>query len=69
MKLKELPVKYSLKNMKFINPKTGNICYWDSHKNHKDNSFIWYKLDPNDMMVYPLIMDNIFDALELEIVQ
>ena len=65
-KIKDLPPGTSLGGIAFKHPQTGATCYWRSQW----SLGIWYNQVPDRAtQVYPLFLEKLTDALELELVE
>lgn len=63
MKIKNLPQNKPLEGVAFRHPETGEKCYWRSQW----QKGVWFKKNPKDEQVHPLFLDELSDALELEV--
>ena len=69
-RIKDLPPNQPLGGVRFNHPQTGAICIWHSQWGYKEGKAgVWYKTDEKSSQVYPLALDKLEDALELEVVQ
>jgi len=65
MKIKDL--KGSLSGIKFLHPKTGEVCIWKSQWSYPEGKAgVWYKKDASTQ-IYPLCLDKLTEALEFEV--
>lgn len=68
-KIKDLPPGISLGGIKFRDPKTKTVGYWESQWGYPDGKAgIWYRTDRKSTQVYPLFLDNLKEALEFEVI-
>lgn len=63
MKIKDLPQDRSLGGVAFLHPKTGEVCYWRSQW----QKGVWFRKHPKDDQVHPLFLDDLSEAMELEL--
>ncbi len=63
MKIKDLPRDKPLTGVAFIHPETGVKCYWKSQW----QKGVWFQKDRKDAQVFPLFLDDLQQALELEV--
>lgn len=63
MKIKDLPQDKGLGGVVFLHPETGKRCIWKSQW----QKGVWYKENRDTDEVKPLFLDDLKDALELEV--
>jgi hypothetical protein len=69
-KIKDLPEKGSLLGVKFHDPKTGTKGYWFSQWGYEDGKAgVWWKKDMKSTQVFPLLLDNLKEALEFYVME
>jgi hypothetical protein len=70
VKIKDLPKNKSLINIKFKHPKTGETCFWLSQWGYPEGKAgVWYKKDLGSDRVFPLSLNKLEEALELEVIK
>ena len=69
-KIKDLPGSTSLKDIAFKHPQTGETCYWRSQWGFEDGKAgVWYNKNLGLDRVFPLVLNKLADALELELIE
>jgi len=68
-KIKDLPPGTSLVGVAFGHPQTGETCYWRSQwGSEHGEAGVWYNKNRESDQIFPLFLDKLIDALELELV-
>jgi len=65
MKIKDLPADTNMGVVRFIHPETKQPVYWFSQW----QKGIWYKTDLASKQFLPLFVDDLKDALDLEVAE
>jgi len=69
-KIKDLPESTDLGGIKFHDPKTGTMGYWNSQWGYEDGKAgVWYNKDKKSTRVFPLFLDRLQEALEFEVIE
>lgn len=69
MKIKDLSGDHNLRGTRFKHPQTGVPCIWWSQWGYEDGQAgVWYKTSLDATQVFPLFLDKLQEAGELEVV-
>ena len=63
MKIKDLPQDVPLTGTRFIYPKDGKSYYWSSQW----QKGVWGKKDMSSNQIFPLVVEDLKEALEWEV--
>ncbi len=70
MKIGDLPKDTNLRGVKFHDPKTGTTGFWYSQWGYPDGrAGVWWKKDMKSGEMCTLFLDDLFEALEFEVME